>query len=118
MLEKLFGNIIIEKVLLYLLVKEKSYASEMTRVFALSLYSVQRALLRLEEGSIIVGIPEGKIVMYSFNPRYPFLKELKDFLQKVYSSLPSAIKSKYYDRIQRTRPRRRKKPLIKVKGND
>lgn len=118
MLENLFGNIVIEKVLFYLLVNDKGYASKMRRALDIPLYSVQRALMRLERGGIIVAQTEGKTVVYHFSPRYPFLDELKALLKKSYASLPEKIKDRYYQSIERTRPRRRGKPLKKVKDND
>lgn len=118
MLEKLFGTIVIEKILLYLLVNESGYASKMKRIFDIPLYSLQRAFMRLEQGGIVVAQAEGKTVIYRFNPRYPFLKELKIFLEKVYASLPEKMRTKYYERIERTRPRRRGKPLKKIDDND
>ena len=38
---------------------------------------------------------EGKTRSYQFNPRYPFLQELKDFLTKAYKFLPQSQKGKY-----------------------
>ena len=111
MLESLFGNPIIEKVLLFLLVNEKSYPSQLRRVFQNPLYSFQRALGRLEKGGVIVSHSEGKTLVYQFNPRYPFLSELKAFLQKAYAFLPQEIQEKYYESMIRKRPRRHGKPL-------
>lgn len=48
MLEYLFNNSVIEKVLFYLLVNQKCYPSQLKHVFATPLYSFQRALGRLE----------------------------------------------------------------------
>jgi DNA-binding transcriptional ArsR family regulator len=79
MLESLFGNPVIEKVLFYLLENEKTYASHLRKVFDSPLFSFQRALERLEKGGIVVSTMEGKTRLYQFNPRYPMLKELKDF---------------------------------------
>lgn len=110
MLEKLFGNPVIEKVLFYLLQNEKSYGSELARTFALPLYSFQMALQRLEEGGIILAIPQGKTRVYQFNPRYPFLTQLKAFLSKAYEFLPNTHKTEYYEAPIRRRPRRKGKP--------
>lgn len=111
MLEKLFGNAVIEKILFFLLVNEKTYASELKRVLGLPLYSLQVALSRLEEGGVIVATLVGKTRQYQFNPRYPFIDELKLFLRKAYSTMPSEMKEKYYERDVRKRPRRKGKPL-------
>ena len=54
---------------------------------------------------------EGKTLIYEFNPRYPFLKELKVFLQKAYEFFPEEIREKYYEPSIRKRPRRQENPL-------
>lgn len=111
MLEHLFGNPVIEKVLFYLLQNEKCYPSELREVFQTPLYSFQRALGRLEKGGIVVCHREGKTLLYQFNPRYPFLNELKAFLGKAYTFFPEDIREKYYEPRIRKRPRRQGKPL-------
>lgn len=111
MLESLFGTPIIEKVLFFLIVNKKCYASQLKEVFQMPLYSFQRALSRLEKGGIVVSYKEGKTLLYQFNPRYPFLGELETFLLKAYNSIPEAIREKYYEPIIRKRPRRHGKPL-------
>lgn len=75
------------------------------------LFSFQRALARLETGGVIVSQPKGKTLLYQFNPRYPFLKELKSFLERAYDGFPQDIRDKYYERMTRKRPRRQGKPL-------
>ena len=111
MLESLFGTPVIEKVLLYLLLNGKCYPSQLKAIFQIPLYSFQRALDRLEKGGIIVSHREGKTLIYQFNPRYPFLNELKAFLGKAYEFFPENIRNQYYEPIVRKRPRRRGKPL-------
>lgn len=111
MLEDLFGNAVIEKILFYLLINEKCYPSQLRRVFQTPLYSFQRALGRLEKGGVIVNHKEGKTLIYQFNPRYPFLNELKAFLEKAYTFFPEEIRQKYYEPAIRKRPRRLGKPL-------
>lgn len=111
MLEYLFGTPVIEKVLFYLLVNQKCYPSQLRKVFQNPLYSFQRALGRLEKGGVIVSHKEGKTLIYQFNPRYPFLNELKIFLEKAYAFFPEEIRLKYYEPIVRKRPRRQGKPL-------
>lgn len=111
MLEILFGNKNVEKVLFYLLLNEKCYAHELIKVFRCSLSPLQKSLEKLELAGILVSILEGKTRLFQFNPRYPFLNELKQFLQKAYDSLPEELKEKYYERKIRKRPRRTGKPL-------
>lgn len=111
MLESLFGNPVIEKVLFFLIANEKCYPSQLKNAFQTPLYSFQRAFGRLEKGGVIVSHREGKTLIYQFNPRYLFLPELKAFLQKAYDFFPEEIKEKYYEPIARKRPRRQGKPL-------
>jgi hypothetical protein len=111
MMEHLFGNPVIEKILFYLIVNQKCYPSQLKEVFQTPLYSFQRALARLERGGIIVHHKEGKTVVYQFNPRYPFLSELEAFLRKAYGFFPEEIRLKFYEPITRKRPRRLGKPL-------
>ncbi|MCF7806556.1 MAG: winged helix-turn-helix domain-containing protein [Simkaniaceae bacterium] len=111
MLESLFGNAIIEKILFYILKNQKTYGSELSHVLQVPLFSCQRGLERLEKGGILVSQLEGKTRLYQFNPRYSLLIELKNFLEKAYSFIPSEIKNKFYERMNRQRPRRKGKPL-------
>jgi len=114
MLERLFGNAVIEKVLFYLLKNEEGYGSELSKILEIPLYSVQRSLDRLEAGGIIAARTLGKTRLYQFNPRYPFLKELKCFLSKAYTFLPKELKERFYEAPVRKRPRRKGKPLKRV----
>lgn len=111
MLEPLFGNAVIEKILFYLVVNDECYPSQLKEVFQAPLFSFQRALARLERGGIIINERKGKTLLYHFNPRYPFLKELKAFLVKAYEGFPKDFKEKYYEQLTRKRPRRQGKPL-------
>ena len=111
MLENLFGNIVIEKILFYMLTNKKTYASQLSKTFNMPLFSFQKAMNRLERGGIIVSQMEGRTRIYIFNPRYALLKELKVFLEKAYSSLPENFRLKYYEPPIRKRPRRKGKPL-------
>jgi predicted ArsR family transcriptional regulator len=111
MLEKLFGNVVIEKILFYLLSNGQGYATQMKTALGVPLYSIQMALGRLEKGGIIVRQPQGKTQLYQFNPRYPFLDELKAFLSKAYHALPENLRETLYEPPIRKRPRRKGKPL-------
>ena len=111
MLEKLFGGKNIEKVFFFLLINQRCYGQQLSRIFEQSVSPFQKALDRLESGSIVVSFLEGKTRMYQFNPRYPFLRELKDFITKAYEFLPQEQKDKYYEPKIRKRPRKRGKLL-------
>lgn len=105
----------IEKILFYLVVNEECYPSQLKKVFQKLLFSFQRGLVRLEKGGIIVSHRKGKTLLYQFNPHYPFLKELKSFLERAYYGFPQDIHDKYYEQMARKRPRRQGKPLLESK---
>ena len=111
LLETLFGSKKIEKIFFYLLSNESCYGSLLATTFEEALSPFQKALDRLELGGILVSFLRGKTRVYQFNPRYPFLTELKLFLEKTYLFLPQEYKARYYEKQERTRPRRRGKPL-------
>lgn len=111
MLESLFGNVVIEKILFYLLINEECYPSQLKAVFQIPLISFQRGLARLEKGGVIVSHRKGKTLLYQFNPRYPVLEELKSFLERACDGFPQDVRDKYYEQMKRNRPRRQGKPL-------
>ncbi|MCB1107747.1 MAG: winged helix-turn-helix transcriptional regulator [Chlamydiia bacterium] len=111
MLEPIFGSKTIEKILFYVLKNDQTYGSQLSKIFQGSLSSFQKGLDRLETGAILVSFQIGKTVIYQFNPRYPFLAELKLFLEKAYRFLPQEFKDRCYEQKLRKRPCRKGKPL-------
>ena len=109
MLEALFGNSTIEKVLLYINVYGDGYGNKISKSFNISLISVQKQLFRLEEGGVLVSQKKGNTRIFTFNPRYVFLGELQQLLNKAIKMLPEKEIKKYYR--MRTRPRKTGKPL-------
>ncbi|PIS31624.1 hypothetical protein COT42_00720 [Candidatus Saganbacteria bacterium CG08_land_8_20_14_0_20_45_16] len=109
MLEQLLGNKTKEKILLALFSRGTSYARELNALFNVSLSPIQGQLKGLENSGILVSQKKGKIREYTFNPRYPFLKELKALLAKALDFIPEKEKQAYY--TPRLRPRRSGKPL-------
>ena len=111
MLEALFGNESIERVLFYLLQNKTCYALQLKKQFQSALSPIQQALLRLEKGGILASTLVGKTRVFQFNPRYLFRKRLRSFLQSAYETLSEEIKKKYYETPIRKRPRHTGKPL-------
>jgi len=109
MFRALFGNDIIEKILLFLYTRGEGYPREISSTFKGQLTSYLLQLKKLEKGGVIASKLKGRTRMYVFNPRYPFLKELKALLDKALIFIPKSEKEKYY--IPRLRPRRSGKPL-------
>ncbi len=111
MLEYLFANKNVEKVLMYLCVHSKANASELSRTFGTALDPIQKTLKKLESGGLLASFLEGRTRVFCWNPRYPFLKEIQELAQKAYSFLPTSIQETYYLSTKRKRPRRSGKPL-------
>jgi DNA-binding transcriptional ArsR family regulator len=109
-LESLFGNATAEKVLLYLERYEEGYATAIADTFGnVSLHMVQRQLARFERAGLLVSTLKGRTRLFRWNPRYPFLREIRALLAKALRSLPTHERDRYF--AQRRRPRRSGKPL-------
>lgn len=111
MLEYLFSNKNVEKILIYLCLHGKANASELRTLFGSALDPIQKTLRKLEEGGLLVSFLEGKTRVFQWNPRYPFLKEIQALAAKSYEYLPSDIQSSQYQTTKRKRPRKTGKPL-------
>ena len=108
MLQPILGNDTMEKILFTLEIYGKTYSSELSKTFDISLNGIQQQLRRLENGNIVVSTMIGKTRLYQFNPRYPFLKELQILIKKAMEFIPEKEIQKNYRR--RTRPRLKGKP--------
>lgn len=109
MLASLFGTENSERVLIFLLARNEGYAREIAQLFDTNLYPIQRQLDKLEAGGVLVSRTAGRTRLYQFNPRYPFLNELKQLLQKALSFYPEEVREGLI--MNRRRPRKRDKPL-------
>jgi DNA-binding transcriptional ArsR family regulator len=109
MLESLFTSKTKEQILLYITARNEGYAREIANYYKKSLSLVQSQLDKLEYGNILYSKRIGKTLMYYFNPRYTFLKELRLLLNKAFEFLPVQEKEKLIN--VRKRPRRKGKPL-------
>ena len=70
---------------------------------------IQKQLVKLEQGGLLVSKSEGRTRLYRFNPRYSFLRELKALLDKTLSFFSQAEQERLL--VVRRRPRRKDKPL-------
>ena len=109
MLEPLLGSKGSETVMIFIAARGEGYATEISRFFGLDLSTVQNQLDKLELGGILSSQTKGRTRIYTFNPRYPFLKELRQLLQKALSYYPEKEQERLA--MVRRRPRRRGKPL-------
>ncbi len=105
----LVGNDTAEKILLYLENYNSGYPRAIAQKFEISLSQVQKQLERLEREGIVVSNLIGKTRVYKWNTRCFFLTELRTILSKSLTLLPETILEKYFR--DRTRPRRKGKPL-------
>jgi hypothetical protein len=109
MIEVLLGSKNAERVLVYILTRAQGYPREIARFYATDLKSIQRQLDKLETGGVLVSREVGRTRPYMFNPRYPFLNELKTLLEKALSFYPEA------EREELTMNRRRPSPRGKAR---
>ena len=109
MLEGVFGNASAEKVLFYIEQYGEGYATAIANTFdELTLHMTQRQLERFERAGALVSSLKGRTRLYTWNPRYPFLRELRALLAKGLKALPRAERKQYFS--ERRRPRRAGKP--------
>jgi predicted ArsR family transcriptional regulator len=109
MLIPLLGTENSERVLIFLLTRSEGYAREIAQLFDTNLYAIQRQLEKLEAGGVLVSQTAGRTRLYQLNPRYPFLNELKQLLEKAFSFYPEDVRESLI--MNRRRPRKRDKPL-------
>lgn len=108
MLEPLLGSRNAERTLVYLLARQEGYAREIARYFGADPDSIQKQLLKFEAGGILVARSVGRTRVYSFNPRYAFLKQLKALLERALTFYGQEERERLL--LNRRRPRRGGKP--------
>lgn len=109
MLEPILGSKNAERVLMFILARDQGYTREIARFSGADPDSIQKQLVRLELGGLLVSKSEGRTRLYRFNPRYSFLKELKALLNKALTFYPQDERERLT--VVRRRPRRKGKPL-------
>lgn len=109
MFEAILGSTSKERVLIYLRAREKGYARQIARFFNTSVTPIQKQLEALEERNVLYSEEQGRTLLYSLNPRYPLIKELRALLEKALTFYPPEEQEKLL--INRRRPRRKGKPL-------
>jgi hypothetical protein len=109
MLEPILGSPSCEKVMMFLYARGEGYAREIARFFATDLNPIQKQLAKLEAGNVLVSRVVGRTRLFSFNPRYPMIDELRALLKKTLQFYPEDMRERLL--MDRRRPRRRDKPL-------
>jgi len=109
MIEVLLGSKNAERVLIYIFTREEGYAREIASFYGTDLKPIQMQLDKFEKGGILVSRTVGRTRPYEFNPRYPFLNELKALLEKTLSFYPAKEQEEL--QMNRRRPRAKGKTL-------
>ena len=109
MLSSLFGSKSRANVLIFLAARGYGYAREIAGFYDANLSPIQKQLDNLENNNILFSKLSGKTRLYGFNPRFPFLPELKALLERAIGFLPEDDRNRLL--LIRKRPRRKGKPL-------
>lgn len=109
MIEVLLGSKNAERVLLYIFTREEGYAREIASFYNTDLKPIQMQLDKFEKGGVLVSRSIGRTRPYEFNPRYPFLNELKALFEKALSFYPAREQEEL--QMNRRRPRAKGKTL-------
>lgn len=109
MIETLLGSKNAERVLIYIFAREEGYAREIASFYQTDLKPIQLQLDKFEKSGVLVSRSVGRTRPYVFNPRYPFLNELKNLLEKALSFYPQEEQGELL--MNRRRPRARGKIL-------
>ena len=108
MLEPLLGSENAERVLVFILSRNQGYATEISRFFKTDLCGIQKQLDKFEVGGVLASQTVDRTRLYTFNPRYPFLPELKELLNKALVFYDPNEREELS--MDRRRPRRKGKP--------
>lgn len=103
-----------EKVLIYLLLRSSGYAKSIAEFYGTPVNPVQKQLARLEIDGVVVSRLIGKVRQYELNPRYPFLRALRELLKAAVAAYPPDIVSELM--VERVRPRQAGKPVVAVRN--
>ena len=109
MIEAILGSLSCERALVFISTRKEGYAREIARFYETDLAPIQKQLDKLELAGVLASRSAGRTRLYSFNPRYAFLKELTALLEKVTFFLPQDERERLV--MVRRRPRRKGKPL-------
>ncbi len=109
MLRGIFASEDAERVLFYILARDRGYGREIADFWQTTQTGVKRQLERLEAAGMLIGHSVGRARVYAWNPRYPFLPEVKALLNRAVTFLPAGERARLME--NRRRPRRTGKPL-------
>jgi hypothetical protein len=98
MLATLLGSKSAERILLFLLVNECVYASEVQKAYGIPLTPLQSMFQKLEKAGVLLHEAQRNTKLYRFHPAYPLLDELKVLLKKAFIHLPIEEKRMLFSR--------------------
>ena len=110
MLESFLASTNCERVLIFLVARDEGYLREIADFFQTSTSPLLKQLEKLESGGVLYSQLAGRTRLYGYNPRYPFLKELRALLEKALSFYPEEVRNALL--TNRQRPRRKGKPVL------
>lgn len=111
MLSVLLGGVTAEKVLMFILSREKGYIREIARFYNISTSGVKKQIDKYEDGNVLIGKTIGNTRFYELNKRYPFYKELLQLLKRAKSAYETILIEELDDYNKRERFRKKDKPL-------
>ena len=82
MLQSLFGSSSRESILTLLVNNQEGYATQIAHAGGVDLYAIQTQLKKFEAEGILQSRVVGRTRVYSFNPEYPLVGELKGLIEK------------------------------------
>jgi hypothetical protein len=109
MLEPILTSTSSERVLIFIAARGEGYLREMAAFYDTAPAPLLKQLEKLENGGVLFSRLAGRTRLYGFNPRYPFLVELKALLDKALTFYPEDERAGLLD--NRRRPRRKGKPV-------
>lgn len=111
MLSVLLGGETAEKVLMFIMSREKGYIREIARFYNISTSGVKKQIDKYENGNVLIGKTVGNTRFYELNKRYPFYKELLQLLKRAKSAYEIILIEELDDYNKRERFRKKDKPL-------
>ncbi len=110
MIEGILGNKTAEKVLLHIFHYGEIHASGIASDYGMALNPVIQQLDRFERAGVLVSKVVGRSRVYSFNPKSPFTRPVKELVEIVYETIPLKEREQLFG--VRRRPRRKGKPVL------
>ena len=106
-LETVFGNRSAAQTLMFLEAYGSGHALRIADTYGVPVSSIQRQLIRLEVGGVLVSRKVGAARVFEFNTRNPSVRNLRALLGAELEALPEEEVRRFYR--QRQRPRRTRK---------